>query len=72
MWGAKTAKQFTPSAFHGDVETFHKAHKKQHADAGKKGDAMDTAADPMTSALHEKLLQWSLDENDIHAWHWTQ
>ena len=37
MWGAKTAKQFTPSAFHGDIETFHKAFKKKHANARKKG-----------------------------------
>jgi len=26
MWGAKTSKQFTPSAFCGDIETFHKVH----------------------------------------------
>ena len=72
MWGAKTAKQFTPPAFHGDIETFHKACRKKHANAGKKGDAQDTAADPITLALCEKPLEWSLDENDIHAWHWTQ
>ena len=72
MWGAKTAKQFTPPTFYGDIETFHKAYRKKHADAEKKGDAQDTAADPMTLALHKKLLQWALDENNICVWHWTQ
>ena len=54
MWGAKTAKQFTPPAFCGAVETFHKAHKKQHADACKKGNALDAAANPITVASHKR------------------
>ena len=41
----------------------------KNANARKKGDALDTAADPMTLALHKKLLEWSLEENDMHAWH---
>ena len=28
-------------------------------------------ADDMRIALHEKLLQWALDENNVHALHWT-
>ena len=72
MWGAKTAKQFTPPTFCGDIEIFHKAHRKKHANARKRGNAQDTAADPVTSALCKKLLEWSLDENNVCAWHWTQ
>ena len=67
MWGAKTAKQFTPSMFCGDIKTFHKACREKHTNAGKKGDAQDTAADPVTLALDKKLLEWSLDWNDICA-----
>ena len=33
---------------------------------------MDTPADPISMALHKKLLQWALDENNTFVWHWTQ
>ena len=54
------------------IERFHKGHRREHAHAGKKGEAMDTAADPISIALHKKLLQWALDENNVFVWHWTQ
>ena len=72
MWGAKTAKQHTPPDFHELIERFHKGHKREHADARKKGDTLDAAADPILMALCEKLLQWALDENNVFVWHWTQ
>ena len=33
---------------------------------------MDTAADPLSIALHKKLLQWALHENNAFVWHRTQ
>ena len=72
MWGAKTAKQHLPVDFYELIERFHKGYKREHADARKKGEAMDTAADPISIALYKKLLQWALDENNIFVWHWTQ
>ena len=33
---------------------------------------MDTVADPISVALHKKLLQWALDENNVFVWHWSQ
>ena len=72
MWGAKTAKQHLPADFCELIERFHKGHKREHADARKKGEAMDTAADPISIALCKKLLQWALDENNVFVWHWTQ
>ena len=72
MWGAKTAKQHLPVDFYEDNEHFHKGCQREHADARKKGEAMNTAADPISVALHKKLLQWALDESDVFVWHWTQ
>ena len=72
MWGAKTAKRHLPADFYELIERFHKGYKREHADAGKKGEAMDTAADPISIALHKKLLQWALNENNAFVWHWTQ
>ena len=65
MWGAKTAKQHLPVDFYELIERFHKGYQREHADARKKGEAMDTAADPISGALCKKLLWWSLDENNI-------
>ena len=65
-------REVTPPTFFHDIETHHKAHKKARADAQEKGDAKDTAANPVNVALHKKLLEWALNENDMFAWHWTK
>ena len=55
-WGAKTAKQRLPADFCKLIGCFHKGCKREHADARKKGSAMDTAADPISMALCEESL----------------
>ena len=45
---------------------------KKRSQNEKKGQAANKAVDSISISLCKKLFQWSLEENNIMVWHWTQ
>ena len=73
LWGSQQANDPVPATFWRKIEAFHKGYRKKIAQHKKHGtNVADSAADPITIALYQKLLKRTLEENNVMAWHWTQ
>jgi hypothetical protein len=70
-WRSKAADERTPKTFYEKTDVFLESCKKKFIH-GKKADNVDGhATDPIPVPVHELLLKWSVETNNVFAWFWT-
>ena len=60
LWGAEIAGERLPLSFYKEIEIFLKGYKRETAKAKKHGGVEDKAADPISTTLYRKILNWGI------------
>jgi hypothetical protein len=71
MWGSAIAGERLPREFYEKMDNFQRAYKNEHAQAKKRGEVDEMAADPIPMSLYKLIADWAIYENNIFVWVWT-
>jgi hypothetical protein len=65
MWGSEIAGERLPREFCEKMDNFQQAYKNEHAQAKKRGEIDEMAADPIPMSLYKLIADWAIYENNI-------
>ena len=71
LWGAEIAGERLPLSFYKEIEIFLKGYKRETAKAKRHGGVEDKAADPISTTLYRKILNWGVTGGNTFLWFWT-